>query len=316
MPFPLTLPFSQTYPLCCMDIRNLTDQYYQFSDGFSQSHRDVDDILKKSLDELLIHQVSNSIRTSLQNTNNLSQIAQIVVNAEHFRLACSQLEQLLAALRAPHRGGKLRLDASSHFNATLDIAQNRIDSAIAAKLREFFGTAEYDWTPTSPQKEPSEFLFGMLQWLDTMMDSVLGALPQDIKLEHYRTAFRNIGNILFNEYMLDKDSAQLSLLALNNTSVDVQFLKQQADEHEPGISSVFDELNQVLTLVISDKVNEFAMNTSIRQTRYKSVNPAKVATILEKLGRYESRTGTGDAGERAFHKRRAEREAVLRLIRR
>lgn len=99
MPFPLALPFSQTYPLCCIDIRNLTDQYYQFSDGFSQSHRDVDDILKKSLDELLIQQVSNSIRASLHKTSNLSQIAQIVVNAEHFRLACTQLETLLAALR-------------------------------------------------------------------------------------------------------------------------------------------------------------------------------------------------------------------------
>lgn len=44
---PLALPFSQTYPLCCMDIRNLVDQYYTFSDGFSQHHRDIDDILKK-----------------------------------------------------------------------------------------------------------------------------------------------------------------------------------------------------------------------------------------------------------------------------
>lgn len=46
-PFPLSLPFSQTYPLCCMDIRSLVDQYYTFSDGFSQHHRDIDDILKK-----------------------------------------------------------------------------------------------------------------------------------------------------------------------------------------------------------------------------------------------------------------------------
>nr|CDI55964.1 related to secretory pathway protein (exocyst complex protein Sec15) [Melanopsichium pennsylvanicum 4] len=114
--FPLSLPFSQTYPLCCMDIRNLVDQYYVFSDGFSfsQNHREIDEILKKSLDSLLIQQVSTAIRRSLDNTAaiNLSQIAQIVVNAEHFNLACIELENLLASLRAPHgRGGKLRLDA-------------------------------------------------------------------------------------------------------------------------------------------------------------------------------------------------------------
>lgn len=46
-PLPLALPFSHTYPLCCNDIRSLVDQYYRFSDGFSQHHRDIDDILKK-----------------------------------------------------------------------------------------------------------------------------------------------------------------------------------------------------------------------------------------------------------------------------
>lgn len=30
-----------------MDIRHLVDEYYTFSDGFSQYHRDIDDILKK-----------------------------------------------------------------------------------------------------------------------------------------------------------------------------------------------------------------------------------------------------------------------------
>ena len=68
-PFPLTLPFSQTYPLCCMDIRHLVDEYYTFSDGFSQHHRDIDDILKQSLDELLIQQVSTSIRRHLRVSN-------------------------------------------------------------------------------------------------------------------------------------------------------------------------------------------------------------------------------------------------------
>lgn len=45
--FPLALPFSQTYPLCCIDIRSFTEQYYQFSDGFAEQHRDIDDVLRK-----------------------------------------------------------------------------------------------------------------------------------------------------------------------------------------------------------------------------------------------------------------------------
>lgn len=45
--FPLALPFSQTYPLCCIDIRSFTEQYYQFSEGFAEHHRDIDDVLRK-----------------------------------------------------------------------------------------------------------------------------------------------------------------------------------------------------------------------------------------------------------------------------
>jgi N-dimethylarginine dimethylaminohydrolase len=316
LPFPLALPFSQTYPLCCIDIRNLTDQYYQFSDGFSQSHRDVDDILKKSLDELLIQQVSNSIRSSLQRTSNLSQIAQIVVNAEHFRLACTQLETLLAALRAPHRGGKLRLDASSHFNTTLDMAQQRIDSAIAAKMLEFFGMAEYSWVPTQQRTEPQEWIPEMLQWLSTMMESVLVALPRDIKMEHYKTAFQYVADTLLNDELLNKDDPQASLLGLVNAQIDVDYLIKQSDAMQEGMSDVFQELKQTMSIPIEGKVSEYAMNTTTRLQKYKDVKPVKMAALLEKLGKYEGRPGSGERGEREAAKRKNEREAVLRLVRR
>jgi hypothetical protein len=55
--FPLALPFSQTYPLCCIDIRSFTEQYYQFSEGFADHHRDIDDVLRK----VRYHEVANPI---------------------------------------------------------------------------------------------------------------------------------------------------------------------------------------------------------------------------------------------------------------
>lgn len=133
--------------------------------------------------------MSNSIRTSVETTSNLSQITQIVVNAEHFKLACTQLEGLLAVLRAPHRGGKLRLDASSHFAATLDIAQARIDSAICGKLLEFIDLEDMDWTPASAGRSASGYIYEMMGWLETMMESVLILLPRDTKMKAYRSAF-------------------------------------------------------------------------------------------------------------------------------
>lgn len=44
--FPCVLPFSQMYPLCCIDIRNFLNQFYFFSDDHFQHSRVIDDNLK------------------------------------------------------------------------------------------------------------------------------------------------------------------------------------------------------------------------------------------------------------------------------
>ena len=44
--FPCVLPFSQMYPLCCIDIRNFLNQFYFFSDDHFQQPKVIDDILR------------------------------------------------------------------------------------------------------------------------------------------------------------------------------------------------------------------------------------------------------------------------------
>lgn len=46
--FPQQMPFSQTYPMCCINIRNFVDQFYQFTDGVAQHHVDIDEVLRKA----------------------------------------------------------------------------------------------------------------------------------------------------------------------------------------------------------------------------------------------------------------------------
>lgn len=45
--FPCVLPFSQMYPLCCIDIRNFLNQFYFFSDDHFQHPNVIDETLKK-----------------------------------------------------------------------------------------------------------------------------------------------------------------------------------------------------------------------------------------------------------------------------
>lgn len=44
--FPCVLPFSQMYPLCCIDIRNFLNQFYFFSDDHFQHLKIIDETLK------------------------------------------------------------------------------------------------------------------------------------------------------------------------------------------------------------------------------------------------------------------------------
>lgn len=44
--FPCVLPFSQMYPLCCIDIRNFLNQFHFFSDDHFEHSRVIDDNLK------------------------------------------------------------------------------------------------------------------------------------------------------------------------------------------------------------------------------------------------------------------------------
>ena len=51
--FPCVLPFSQMYPLCCIDIRNFLNQFYFFSDDHFQQPKVIDDVLRVASDHSL-----------------------------------------------------------------------------------------------------------------------------------------------------------------------------------------------------------------------------------------------------------------------
>lgn len=153
------------YPLCCIDIRNFLNQFYFFSDDHFQHPKVIDDTLKsvriissgaivllssaykrrQSLDELLCKKVCQSLVDRLS-TQYLGQIVQILINLEHFEIACQELEQLLVAARSSASvGGAIALRASEEFRNSKKTAEKRIFELVNSKIDDLIGTAEYDW---------------------------------------------------------------------------------------------------------------------------------------------------------------------------
>lgn len=163
--FPCVLPFSQMYPLCCIDIRNFLNQFYFFADDHFQHPNVIDDTLRKvsnsrashtmfvsfsdvfsqSLDELLTQKVCQSLVERL-NSQYLGQIVQILINLEHFEIACQELEQLLIRARSStSAGGPVTLSATEQFRNNKKTAEKRIFELVNSKIDDLVDTAEYDW---------------------------------------------------------------------------------------------------------------------------------------------------------------------------
>ncbi|WVQ82288.1 hypothetical protein IAT38_004416 [Cryptococcus sp. DSM 104549] len=312
--FPQAMPFSQTYPMCCINIRNFVDQFYQFTDGVAQQHLDIDEVLRKSLDGLLSDHVSKQIAARLRSMSNLSQIAQVVVNLEHFATACDELEGVLMNLRASQRGGPVKLASGASFTSTLALAQSRIDSVVNSKLESFFELAEYNWMPARPQStaaEPSTYVFEMITFLTAYVDSVLIGLREEVKTRAYGNALGRINKWIM-DMLCGQEVQRFNEMALASVLADVTFIEAEIKRLEkPELDHVFDEVKHTINIILSDAVQAY-MEPSIRSMSYQAVKPLRLAMILAKLGKGASAMG-GQANMFKAERRRGEADSVARL---
>ncbi|BGP21260.1 exocyst complex component, sec15 subunit [Rhodotorula toruloides] len=313
--FPLALPFSQTYPLCCVDIRSFTEQYYQFAEGFAEHHRDIDDVLRKALDNLLIKQVSENIQRRLNMISNLSQLAQIVVNVLFFQTACSDLETLLVTLRATQRGGTIHLDSLASFQQTLTQTQDRMVAQISQKVDTFFEEAQYPWTATQPPPphtahDASGYLQDLIDYVSTVMMSILIQLPEFAKDYVYRGALARCAMVL-QSYLTDKEPRQISDAGLLHLARDVRWLVNHVKTlGNDRLADVFAELNQLVILLTATPSITDYLDPQARSTRFHRVQPRALQTVLVKLLTfYNSPQGSG-----VGHRRRQQVEDLLRAL--
>ncbi|RHZ47096.1 hypothetical protein Glove_593g29 [Diversispora epigaea] len=306
--YPRTLPFSQAYPSCCLDIKNFISQYYQFAEDDSRQYSYVDDIAKQTLDNLLIEHVNGVLLGKLKSTN-MSQIVQIIINLEYFESACEELEKLLKSKRSSHRGGKIQLIAAGEFRETRKKAEKRIFELVNSKIDDFLELADYDWTPATFQNNPSPFLQDMVGFLRALIGSTLYNLPMSIKtfinfdaLSHLATSLRIL--------ILSPDVKKINSNAVINFDADVNFLENFARSLEdPNIVDAFLELRQIVNLLNSDNVEEY-LNPSTRNKKYSHLKPIDVISLFDKWTRDQSLLLDSEA--RA--KKRA-MESVIRSLR-
>lgn len=88
----------------------------------------------------------------------------------------------------------MRITVEPTFAATLSRALARLTTVITSKLDDFFELSEYDWTPQTREDAPSMYLYELVNWLTTIVDSLL--IKEAYKDEAYRGAVTYIAECL------------------------------------------------------------------------------------------------------------------------
>ena len=279
--FPCVLPFSQMYPLCCIDIRNFLNQFYFFSDDHFQHPKVIDETLKLSLDELLSQSVCRLLVERLS-SQYLGQIVQILINLEHFETACQELEPLLAAARSSaSAGGSATLNATEEFRSHKKTAEKRIFELVNSKIDDLIGTAEYDWMAVSEKREPSSYMQTLTRYLSNIMNSVLLGLPAEIKELIYFDALSHAATMIIS-LPLSPDVKKINPNGVAVLAKDVEYLTQFVDTLEnPILRENLDELQQTILLMQSDNSDEY-YDVSTRNKKYGRVDAMNGPILLEK----------------------------------
>lgn len=279
--FPCVLPFSQMYPLCCIDIRNFLNQFYFFYDDHFQHPRIVDETLKMSLDELLSESVCRLLVERL-NSQYLGQIVQILINLEYFEIACYELEPLLAAARSTASvGGSVSLGATEEFRSNKKTAEKRIFELVNSKIDDLIGTAEYDWMAPTLEKEPSNYMQTLTRYLSNIMNSVLLGLPTEIKELIYFDALSHAATMILS-LPLSTEVRWINPNGVAALAKDVQYLTEFVDTlGNPILRENLDELQQTVMLMQAENSDDF-YDISTRNKKYGRVDAMNGPVLLEK----------------------------------
>ena len=156
--FPKTLPFSKGFPQTCQYVKEMIQGFYKFADGFSQQNHEIDDLLKKTLENLL--QGINSAYLEKLGKAGISVVYQLMVNLSFYESACDQFEAILLEKRYSARTTRSPLMTAKLFSETKAAAEQRIHTIINDKNASFLELVDYDWKVSQPRRQASPHLIG------------------------------------------------------------------------------------------------------------------------------------------------------------
>jgi len=86
--------FSCSFPESSALIRRFIEEFFRFSDGFQQQSNEIDDMLRKSVETILVQSLNGTLLKTLSKSS-ISVAIQIFYNVPYWIKSCEFFEELL-----------------------------------------------------------------------------------------------------------------------------------------------------------------------------------------------------------------------------
>lgn len=303
---PVTFPFSATVPRLC----EIATAFVNDLAAFPCDESDVDDYIKKLVEELLHDHVSVRMAGLIASANQILQAVQWLRNAEAMVSACTYLER--SFFTDPITKIAFRLDARAHFHETRARGEDRLSEIMVSKVDEFFGLGENTvWVPTTPNQGPRDFVQDLSVFLATTMVYMDG-VSQSIREAVFFNACKQIATLLLHP-LTSGEVKRFNSAAVANLGKDLVCMEQFASNAEiPFLIDCFSEVRQLVDLLQAERLDEF-LDPAVRSQKYARLDVPVLVGILDKY-RDDATSRFGFGKSTTTSKRRQEVEALIKQL--
>ncbi|CAI9733086.1 exocyst complex component 6B-like isoform X1 [Octopus vulgaris] len=288
--FPKQFPFSQFVPKIYHEVKEYINACLKFSSDLHLSHTEIDDMIRKSTNQLLTRTLSGCLSTLIKKPSlSLLQLIQISINMNNLEKSCSSLEEYISNITGAEKDSihVAKLHGTSMFKDARSEAEEYIYKQLNVKIDEFLDLANYDWALMESKGHASGYLMDLIAFLQSTFMSFTN-LPEKVARTACMSACKHIACSLM-DFVMDNDVKQVTMGALQQFNLDlIQCEQFAASDPVSGFNDgtlllAFADLRQLLDLLLNWDWSVYLADYGQPKCKYVRVKPVVAISLLEKL---------------------------------
>lgn len=313
MQFPRKFPFSSFVPKVYSQVKQFILACIQFSQDINSSHREVEEMVRKSTNTLLTRTLGSCLSEQIKKPDlGLLKLIQISINTNYLEEACVQLEEFIlksiecrtvaGTLSSPStpmstlsmtrkESGFSKFTGQSIFKNVRSDAESQIYIELNHKIDEILEDSHYDWILAEPIGTASPYITVLIKFLKDTFEA-FSNLPTKVAQTACHSACKHISSALMN-FLMSEEPKAITMGALEQFNLDLIQCELFASSDpvkgfdEGFLQLCFSDLRQLMDLFLTGDWTTYLSDMSREETRnhskYYRVKPQTALNLFEKL---------------------------------